>query len=53
MFLVKIVRLGLMATVFITAYLPISINPKIFERNQGGSVSYILENNNIVRAIDY
>ena len=52
MFLIKVIRLGLIAIVFITTYLPISINPKIFERNLGNGVSYITEDN-ISAAIDY
>jgi len=45
MFLVKVVRLSLIAIVFITVYLPITINPRIFERNQGDSVSYLTADN--------
>lgn len=52
MFLARIARISLIAAIFITAYLPVTINPKIFERIEWGSVSYIVEDN-IAGAIDY
>ena len=36
MFLARLFRATLIAAIFITAYLPITINPKIFERIEGG-----------------
>jgi len=41
MFLVKVAKFTLIATIFLIAYLPVSINPKIFERNEGTTVSII------------
>lgn len=52
MFLIRVFKASLITATFIIAYLPITINPKIFERNQRGNVSYIAEEN-VVRAIDY
>ena len=52
MFLIWLIRIILIATIFITAYLPITLNPKIFERNMGDSVSYIAADN-VTSAIDY
>jgi len=52
MFLAKIVRISLIVAIFIVAYLPITINPRIFERNQAPAVSYVAADN-IATAIDY
>jgi len=46
MLLVKIVRISLIVVIFITAYLPITINPRIFEIIKGSAVSYIVADNN-------
>jgi len=51
-FLATILRIILITVIFITTYLPITINPKIFERNPGDSVSYITADN-VTSAIDY
>lgn len=50
MFITRVFKVSLITATFIIAYLPITINSKIFERNQGGSVSYIAEEH-IVHAI--
>lgn len=52
MFLARLIRITLITAIFIAAYLPITINPKIFERIEGSSVSYIRVYN-IAAAIDY
>jgi len=46
MSLINIIRISLITIVFIVAYLPITINPKFFERIQRGTVSYIAAENN-------
>lgn len=69
MFIARLVRITLIAATFITTYLPVTLNPKIFvprtkcinvinylvwgERNPGDSVSYIATDYNIASAIDY
>lgn len=52
MFLAKIAKISLIVVTFIVAYLPITINPNIFERIERGTVSYIATEN-AVSAIDY
>jgi hypothetical protein len=52
MFLARLFRITLIAAVFATAYLPVSINPKIFERNPRGSV-FNIATDNMATAIDY
>lgn len=51
MFLVKIARISLIVFIFIVVYLPITINPRIFERTKEGTVSYIAADN-VVSAIE-
>ena len=69
MFLARLIRITLIAVISITAYLPVTLNPKIFvprtkcinvinylvwgERNPKDSVSYIATDYNIASAIDY
>jgi len=50
----QVFRFILIFVVFLVVYLPIALNPKIFERKSVSSVSYIIEND-IVSAniIDY
>ncbi len=53
MFLTKFIKSILITAIFIITYLPITINPKTFERNPRDSMSYYIELDNIVSAIDY
>ena len=54
MFVFKILRFTIISAVFLAVYLPITLNPEIFERKSVSNVSYIVEDHSArANVIDY